>query len=403
MWGTQDRHRAPREAPTFLRAAPLRRSIGVRWVAAVLVVLSALLAGSAFPSSSTHRSPFQAEETSLFPTTEGPLAVTAPIVVSTYPGNCTANLSPWTNLSVRFSQPMDPTSTISAFSIAPPVVGASAVVSHDYLNWTLSTSLAYGTTYLVHVATSARSAAGTPMGAAWTSEFSTELASTTSTPQISATCPSEGARGIPLNASVVLSFDLPMNPSSLEGNFSIVPSVAGGQPGAGGYTLSWAHAHLFQANTTYRVEVSTAAESLLGVHLVRPVELNFTTGPAPGSGPSSTGGPGRSNGPTLLQLSEAASVGLTIIAVCVVATYAFLRRRRASETPASPSSVTERAAKTPEEAEGTEEVRRRALGAEGEEVTWEGKGEAQGSRGGTEQKDPVFEGVDEGTGPSPEP
>lgn len=393
MFTTQDRPRAPWEAPIPLRAPAVHTVPRAFWAIGVLSVLVALLVGSVLPSSSTLQAPLQAQGTSLSPWTEGSLPATAPFVVSTYPGNCSANLSPWTNLSVRFSQPMDPSSTTSAFSISPPVAGTSSVISHTYLNWTLSAPLDYGTTYLVHVATSARSASGLPLSSAWTSQFSTELASTTSTPQVSATCPTEGARGIPLNASVVLSFDLPMNPSSLEGNFSIVPAVVGGQPGAGGYTLSWAHAHLFQANTTYRVEVSTAAESLLGVHLSRPVELNFTTGPAPGSGTSPTGGSGRSSGPTLLELAEAASVGAAVVAVCVVATYAVLRGRREKGAEPSPSGSSEKP-KNPSKEEGTTE-----------EAAPEGQGEAGPAEEEGEPVDhsSVEEDAPTGAGPGPRP
>lgn len=279
-------------------------------------------------------------------------------VLSVQPDNCTGNLPVWTNVSVRFSSPMDPGPTEGALEVAPSVANAEVAVSHNYVNWTLTQPLGYGTTYTVTVTTQAQSSSGGALATPWVSYFSTQLASVGPAPQVSGTCPAPGASDVPLNASVMITFDQTMEAATLPSSFSISPPVLGGSTSAGGFGLGWFHTHLLLPNTTYTVEVAATAESVAGVHLVHAFFLNFTTGPSRGPATGSTNGTSSTSTfrPTLLEESEAVAAGVAIVAASSLGTYLWIRRSRARETGAEGPDAGESTAPSPDAArEGADE------------------------------------------------
>jgi hypothetical protein len=92
-----------------------------------------------------------------------------PQVVRWAPENRSLLNGPPSSVSVQWNVPMDPDSTISAFTVLPATVGTVSVLGAT-LTWTPLRPLEPGATYLLQVSSSARSAAGVgALGDFWAS------------------------------------------------------------------------------------------------------------------------------------------------------------------------------------------------------------------------------------------
>jgi len=87
-------------------------------------------------------------------------APATPVLLAAVPANETEYVSVWTNISLRFSAPMDAASTEAAFSVVPAVLGGMVTVSGEWLNWSHAAPLAPQTSYTIVVGPGARGLGG---------------------------------------------------------------------------------------------------------------------------------------------------------------------------------------------------------------------------------------------------
>lgn len=143
---------------------------GLSWNASYSVVIgngAATAAGIAFPGAYVLT----------FTTAARPALAMPTVLATTEPLNQSTSVSPWTNVTLTFSRPMDASSTLAAFTVNPAVPGQSVVVQGSSVVWTHRIPLAYGTRYTLTVTTRALDTRGVPLAHAYQMVFSTESSS----------------------------------------------------------------------------------------------------------------------------------------------------------------------------------------------------------------------------------
>jgi Big-like domain-containing protein len=90
-----------------------------------------------------------------------------PVVTSWSPSNGSVVAGAPGSITIGWNVPMDPASTIAAFSITPATPGSTSVIAAN-LTWTPATELASNVTYTLEIGPTARSASGVPVrGTEW--------------------------------------------------------------------------------------------------------------------------------------------------------------------------------------------------------------------------------------------
>jgi hypothetical protein len=119
----------------------------------VTVAVSGLAWGTSYdleigPGAATASGvPWPGSYVSDFSTAPAPIPPPPPAVVEELPANGSIGLSIWTNVTILFTDPMDPTNTSAAFVLTPTVLQSSVTVSGSGLNWTHTIPLDAGVTY----------------------------------------------------------------------------------------------------------------------------------------------------------------------------------------------------------------------------------------------------------------
>ena len=187
---------------------------------------------------------------------------TPPTVVATNPAE-NAELVPIdSNISVTFSEIMDPaTMTSGAFLFDPAIQGTV-----DYINrvFTFSHSelLSNGITYTATITTEVRDTAGNALAAEHSWQFSTFI--DTFPPSIVTTDPTDGYQYASLDGDIVITFSEPMDSASLTGAvFQIDPVVPTSQV-FGDSVLTVIPDNPLDSNTTYTATITTAAKDTAG-------------------------------------------------------------------------------------------------------------------------------------------
>jgi len=186
---------------------------------------------------------------------------------------------------VKFSEPMDRPKTEAALAVQGVTVKSSSWTG-DELVATLGTLLKTSS-YQATVSASAVDTAGNSLdgngdgvgGDAFSWSFTTGGGGNPTPPKVLSATPLHGATGVALNAKVSVSFDQPMDRTSVEGAFSLTPAPPG--------TFSWATDSAsvtfapdaaLQPSTVYDLTLSTAARSSAGTALLSTFTSGFTTG-----------------------------------------------------------------------------------------------------------------------------
>ncbi|HLF05948.1 MAG TPA: fibronectin type III domain-containing protein, partial [Thermoplasmata archaeon] len=203
-----------------------------------------------------------------------------PTVTGTWPLNGTVGITLDSSVIVTFSLPMDPNSTVAAFSITPTVAGGSTATGPQNLTFTHASPFAPNTIYTVTIAKSAKSAVGDAMSWAYWTTFATGTAA--KPPQVSSTDPADGAGNVALDYNITVEFDAAMDDVSTIGAVTIYPSIFPAFGNVTGTTLIITHLLVFQPKATYFVNISTAAKSVAGANLGAPYTFSFTTAPLGG-------------------------------------------------------------------------------------------------------------------------
>jgi hypothetical protein len=188
-------------------------------------------------------------------------------------------------VAVLFNRPMDPASINSSTFL---IAGMTGTVTYDATNmiggFIPSPDFAPNTAYNASITVGARDLSGTPLAAPFNFSFTTRATSDTSAPYVIAVNLVAGATCVPLNQTIVATFDEAMLSTSINPSTFFIVGVAGtvtydvvNQKATLTPTASLA------ANTTYTIMITAGAEDMGGVP-VAPIQQTFTTGPCAGGG-----------------------------------------------------------------------------------------------------------------------
>jgi hypothetical protein len=217
--------------------------------------------------------------------------VAAPTVTATTPTNGASGVSPTApNITVTFSEPMDPNTT-NAASFTLRVTGGADVPGTVAYNpttrvatFTPNSPLASSTAYTATVAATVRDVAGNPMGTAFQFSFTT---ADTNAPTLIQTTPANLATGVAINTIVTASFSEPMDANTLNTTTFTLRVFGTNAPVAGAVsytaatnTATFTPTSPLSSGTTYIAAVTTGARDLAGNALAASVIPNpwtFTT------------------------------------------------------------------------------------------------------------------------------
>jgi hypothetical protein len=217
--------------------------------------------------------------------------VTPPNVVSTDPEPNRTGVPPNREISITFSEPMDP-ATLSGSTISLSTGGAPlptrVAVSGSVATITPASDLQPSTTYTVTVGAGAKDLAGNGLPGSYSFGFTTGAAPDTTPPLVIAVNIPSGATGVPLNATLRVEFSEAMDPSTIQTESFTLSSAAGPAGGSVSYsgtTAVFTPASPLMPMTTYTAQIGTSARDLAGNALEAPFAWSFTTGAAPDTTP----------------------------------------------------------------------------------------------------------------------
>ena len=208
------------------------------------------------------------------------VSVAAPLVISTDPANNATGVVLNKTVTATFNMAMNPltinTGTFTIFQGTTPVVG---IVS--YLGTTASfipsASLLPGAIYTCTITTGAANVAGIPLANNYVWTFTTV---SVAAPLVISTDPANNATGVALNKIVAATFNMPMDPLTLNtGTFTLfhgTTQVAGLVTYAG-VIASFAPSAALLSNTLYTATITNGAKNLAGIPLASNYIWNFTT------------------------------------------------------------------------------------------------------------------------------
>jgi hypothetical protein len=203
-----------------------------------------------------------------------------PLVISTDPANLATNVALDKVITITFNEAMNP-ATITQASItltgAAPVTGT---VSYNGVTatFTPNSPLAINTTYTGRVTTAVKDMMGNALQTDYVWAFST---GSTLSPVVIATDPVNNATGVPLNKIITATFNMPMNPLTLNGTTFTVRQGANAVAGIvtySGTTAYFTPAAPLTANTLYTATITTGAQNTVGTSLANNYVWTFTTG-----------------------------------------------------------------------------------------------------------------------------
>jgi hypothetical protein len=207
------------------------------------------------------------------------LAEAPPYVVETSPKDGSSSVPTSASIVVRFSTPMEPSSTVAAISSAPSVA-ASASWSADRTGITLTPSspLSPATSYELLVRDTASSASGSKMVADFRFSLTTAGSAGGPAPRVVSTSPADGASDVARNSAIEISFDREMDPAATGNAISASPPVPWSpawDPSSSRITLRPLAA--LAPDTRFEVTVGPGARSAAGAALATPHVFSLTS------------------------------------------------------------------------------------------------------------------------------
>ena len=205
-----------------------------------------------------------------------------PTVVATNPLDGATNVPLNQNISVTFNEAMNP-STIDLTSFS--IVGSTPLTGTISYNGTTATftpdiNLTPNTTYVGMITTAVKDINGNALQQDYIWTFAT---GTTLQPRITATTPLSDETNIVLNKVVQASFNMPMNPSTI--NATTFTLKQGVTPILGIVTYIGNNAYFtpnvaFTINTVYTATITSGAKNSAGTPINNDYVWSFTTGTA---------------------------------------------------------------------------------------------------------------------------
>jgi hypothetical protein len=207
--------------------------------------------------------------------------LTAPTVISTDPANNATGVVLNKVISATFSEAMNP-STLNATTFVvmqgTTVVPGVVIYSGSTAYFTPTSILLGNTVYTATITTGAKNPAGTGLANNYVWTFTTGAAVA---PLVISTDPVNNATGVALNKIVTATFNMAMDPLTINAiTFTIKQGATAvlGVVTYSGSTASFAPAVAFTPNTIYTATISTGAKNVAGTPLANNYTWTFTTG-----------------------------------------------------------------------------------------------------------------------------
>ena len=204
-----------------------------------------------------------------------------PFVVSNSPTEGMKDVDIFEPVRVSFSEPMDLASVENGFSIDPTVAGEFSWTGVHELVWShYKEGFTPGTQYTLTIESSAFSTLGVPVLSQFVLTFTTAAR-----PALVNTIPVGGGTSIPIGAVVWMTFNLPMNKSSVADSLTVDP--------VSNISIIWANATKvellpiapLEPKTLYTFTIGAKAMSMKNASIGTDFKLSFRTGEAPDTTP----------------------------------------------------------------------------------------------------------------------
>ncbi|HJR67302.1 MAG TPA: Ig-like domain-containing protein [Gemmatimonadaceae bacterium] len=185
---------------------------------------------------------------------------TAPTVTATTPEAGATGVARNTTVTATFSEPIAANSvSTTTFTLTPAggtAVAGTVTTSGTTATFTPSAALAFGTTYTARLTTGVTDLGGNGLAEAETWSFTTAE----SGPMVTATVPGAGATGVPRNVVLMVTFNEPVNHSSVNmTSFQLSPIngiLVPGTFGGSGSSVTFRPTALLHPDTMYNVVLS---------------------------------------------------------------------------------------------------------------------------------------------------
>lgn len=207
----------------------------------------------------------------------------APIVVSTDPTNNATNVVLNKTVTATFNTAMN-ASTINTTSFTlkqgTTAVGGTVSYTGTTASFNPSANLLPNTVYTATITVVAKNAAGVALANDYVWTFTTGISVA---PLVTSTDPGNNATGVVLNKTVTATFNMAMNPSTINSTSFTVKQGTTSVSGTVSYlgnTASFNPSSNLSANTTYTATITTVAESVAGNSLMSNYVWTFTTSAA---------------------------------------------------------------------------------------------------------------------------
>ena len=203
-----------------------------------------------------------------------------PLVVSTSPVNAATGVPLNQIITATFNEKMNPaTITQASFTLqgATPVAGTVSYADST-ASFTPSSALTPNTIYTGRVATSVKDLMGNALQSQYVWTFTT---GSIIAPKVISTDPEDNATGVVLNKRIAATFNMPMDPLTI--NTATFTIKQGTTPVAGtvsytGTTASFNPSGNLLPGTTYTATITTGAKNVAGIPLANNYLWSFTTG-----------------------------------------------------------------------------------------------------------------------------
>jgi hypothetical protein len=202
-----------------------------------------------------------------------------PIVESTTPLSNALNVPLDQIVTATFNEEMDPSSitstTFTVVGVAP--IAGTVTYTGNTASFAPAVSLAENTTYTARITTKAKDLMGNFLQADYVWAFST---GTLLRPVVITTDPINNAIAVKFDKTISATFNMPMNPSTLNATTFKVNQGANAVTGAityTGSTVSFVPTNPLLANTIYTVTITNGAKNSLNTAMVADYTWIFTT------------------------------------------------------------------------------------------------------------------------------
>ncbi|MBK8404349.1 MAG: Ig-like domain-containing protein [Saprospiraceae bacterium] len=208
------------------------------------------------------------------------LTVPAPTVLSTDPFNNETGVALNKIIKATFSMPMDPsTINVNTFTFKQGVNIIPGTISYAGVTatFTPTNALLPNTVYTGTITTGVKNLSGIPMANNYVWTFTTLVSIA---PNVIATDPNNGATGVALNKTITATFNMPMDPLTINGNTFTLKQGANtitGTVSYAGTTATFNPTSALLPNTIYTGTITTGAKNLAGIPIANNYVWTFTT------------------------------------------------------------------------------------------------------------------------------